>query len=101
MWCKSVSLGFFIFFLSRAGVFAQPGTFAPKIDYGTGVGPVSLFAADLDGDYDLAVANFGVVFEPASTVSVLKNNGDGTFAPQNRLFNGNQSRLGFCRGPGR
>ena len=51
--------------------------FAPKVDYATGATPVSVFASDLDGDgdFDLAVANHG-----SSTVSVLKNNGDGTFA---------------------
>ena len=39
--------------------------------------PRSVFAADLDGDgdQDLAVANYG-----SNNVSVLKNNGDGTFA---------------------
>ena len=35
------------------------GTFAPKMDYGTGDSPSSVFSADLDGDgdNDLAVAN--------------------------------------------
>ncbi len=52
------------------------GTFAPRVDYGTGRFPYSLFAADLelDGDLDLAVANAS-----SNTISVLKNNGDGTF----------------------
>jgi len=56
--------------------------FAPKVDYGTGSGPVSVFASDLDGDADkdLAVANYGGGL--GNTVSVLKNNGDGTFAPK-------------------
>jgi hypothetical protein len=47
------------------------------VNYAAGNGPNSVFAADLDGDNDadLAVAN------PLSdNVSVLKNNGDGTFA---------------------
>ena len=51
--------------------------FAPKVDYGAGSRPRSVFSADLDrdGDNDLAVANFG-----SDNVSVLLNNGDGTFA---------------------
>ncbi|OGC76184.1 MAG: hypothetical protein A2Z27_05825 [candidate division Zixibacteria bacterium RBG_16_50_21] len=53
------------------------GTFAAKVDYGTGVAPASVFASDLDGDtdIDLEVANAN-----SNTVSVLKNNGSGTFA---------------------
>ena len=48
--------------------------FAPKVNYGTGDGSYSVFCADLDGDndLDLAVANWDIV-------SILKNNGDGTF----------------------
>ncbi len=64
---------------------AGNGTYAPKVDYPTGVGPSSIFVADLDGDgyLDLAVANLGSVYvHDSSTVSVLKNNGDGTFAPK-------------------
>ena len=64
----------FSFFLSSSA-FGQG--FAPKVDYVTGTQPVSVFAADLDGDTDkdLAVAN-GV----SNTISIFKNNGDGTFA---------------------
>ncbi|MBL8746185.1 MAG: VCBS repeat-containing protein [Phycisphaerae bacterium] len=45
--------------------------------YGLGGGPASVAIADLDadGDNDLAVANF-----TSDNVSVLKNNGNGTFA---------------------
>src|SRR5205814_1914064 len=52
-------------------------TFAAKVDYPTGSNPVSVAAADLNGDGkpDLAVANLG-----GNTVSVLLNNGNGTFA---------------------
>lgn len=59
------------------------GTFAPNVDYGTSQVPGSVFAADLDGDgdQDLATAH-GIWYPtaPANTISVLKNNGDGTFA---------------------
>jgi len=58
------------------------GTFAAKVDYATGLWPVSVIAADFNGDgkADLAVANTGDDANPGSTVSVLLNNGDGTFA---------------------
>jgi uncharacterized repeat protein (TIGR01451 family) len=56
---------------------AQDSLFAPPVNYGVGVYPWSVFAADLDGDgdYDLATANTG-----SYNVSILLNNGDGTFA---------------------
>src|SRR6185437_9787817 len=48
-----------------------------KVDYPTGTAPWSVVAADLNGDGkpDLAVADEG-----SNTVSVLLNNGNGTFA---------------------
>ncbi len=59
------------------------GTFAARVPYGTGNQPISVAAADLDGDnhLDLTVANISPM-ENESTVSVLLNNGDGTFADQ-------------------
>ena len=50
--------------------------FAPAVNYGAVNNPVSVFCADLDGDtdLDLAVANYN-----SNNVSILKNNGDGTF----------------------
>lgn len=52
------------------------GIFLAKVDYPVGSLPTGIFSADFDGDgdYDLAVANAG-----GSTVSILMNNGDGTF----------------------
>ena len=46
------------------------GTFAPKVDYPTGTQPLSVAAADLNGDGkpDLAAANLGT-----NTVTVLLN----------------------------
>jgi len=57
------------------------GTFQTKVDYPAGQKPWSVFCADLDGDsdLDLAVANGGVSPSYDSSVSILKNNGDGTF----------------------
>jgi uncharacterized repeat protein (TIGR01451 family) len=54
------------------------GTFQNAVNYRGGDGPVSLIAADLNGngDIDLAVAN-----NRSRTVSVLSGRGDGTFAP--------------------
>jgi len=51
--------------------------FAPQVLYDAGRGPQSVAIGDLDGDghADLAVANFS-----DDKVSVLLNNGDGTFA---------------------
>ena len=53
------------------------GTFAAKVDYGTGTEPYSVSIGDLNGDgkNDIAVANLS-----SNTVSVFINNGDGTFA---------------------
>ena len=57
------------------------GTFAAAVNYAVGDAPQSVFAADLDGDghADLAVANASF-YPDNGNVSVLKNNGDGTFA---------------------
>jgi len=56
------------------------GTFQTKLDYPVIDGPHSVFSMDLDmdGDLDLAVTNG---FEDSGdSISVLMNNGDGTFA---------------------
>jgi hypothetical protein len=55
------------------------GTFAAKIDYPTGSFPVSVTSGDFnsDGKIDLVVTNFT---SSLNTISVLLNNGDGTFA---------------------
>jgi hypothetical protein len=58
------------------------GTFAAGIPYGAGVSPDSVTAADLNGDGmpDLAVTNHGGYAMANSSVSVLLNLGNGTFA---------------------
>jgi len=73
IFCFLFCLIFSFFFISSS--FGQG--FAPKVDYATGTNPQRVFAADLDGDndLDLAVGNDG-----SATVSVFKNNGNGTFA---------------------
>jgi uncharacterized repeat protein (TIGR01451 family) len=67
--------------------------FAPAVNYGTGDYPLSVFCADLDGDgdLDLAVAN-----KNSDNISILKNNGDGTFQPKVDYFAGDGPNSVFC-----
>ena len=58
------------------------GTFATKIDYIAGFSPSRLIACDIDadGDKDIITANADAWVDSSEIISVLKNNGDGTFA---------------------
>ena len=58
-----------------------PLSFADDVPYGVGNAPYYAAAVDLDGDgdLDLAVANSGLL-GGVGNVSVLLNNGEGTFA---------------------
>ncbi|MEW5702102.1 MAG: VCBS repeat-containing protein [Candidatus Zixiibacteriota bacterium] len=62
--------------ISSAPAQAQDFCLETAVNYAAGDAPYSVFAVDLDGDgdADLAVANGN-----SNNVSVLKNNGDGTF----------------------
>jgi len=60
------------------------GTFANDSVYLVYYDPFSIFAADLDGDGDLDLAVAIEEGEYMGSVSVLLNNGDGTFAPYSR-----------------
>ncbi|MGB2696403.1 MAG: FG-GAP-like repeat-containing protein [Candidatus Zixiibacteriota bacterium] len=57
------------------------GTFVPDSAYPVGQWPYSVVAADLDGDGDVDLATANETSEYSAYVSVLLNNGDGTFAP--------------------
>jgi hypothetical protein len=63
------------------------GTFQPRRFFETGLNPVHVAIADLDGDgkLDLATANVGEDPDDWNTVSVLFGNGDGTFRRANDL----------------
>ncbi|TLU83214.1 MAG: hypothetical protein FDX30_09175 [Chlorobium sp.] len=52
-------------------------SFAPKVDYGTSNHPFSVTSADIDGDGD---ADLIVTNTHSDSVSILKNNSDGTFS---------------------
>ncbi|MBC8124083.1 MAG: VCBS repeat-containing protein [Gemmatimonadaceae bacterium] len=68
--------------LSTAPVQAQV-SFLPPQTFATADGPRSIVVGDLDGDgdLDLATVNIGGSYPDfVNTVSVLKNNGNGTFA---------------------
>ncbi|HVW66935.1 MAG TPA: FG-GAP-like repeat-containing protein [Candidatus Peribacteraceae bacterium] len=60
-----------------AATLTAGGIFATKVDYTTGVSPISVAAGDLngDGDPDIVAANY-----TSGTISVFLNNGSGTFA---------------------
>jgi predicted NUDIX family NTP pyrophosphohydrolase len=77
------------------------GSFAPRHNYATGAGPVSVAIGDLNGDRkpDLATAN-----NAANTVSVLTNRGDGTFQAKRDYATGRGSwsvAIGDLNGDGK
>jgi hypothetical protein len=60
------------------------GHFAPRIDYAAGIGPGGIAAGDFDNDTD-GHLDLAVINGSTNTISVLLNNGDGTFAPPFQL----------------
>jgi hypothetical protein len=85
---KSLLVVAFCLFASLTG-FSQ--SFNTK-SYPVGLEPMQLITADFNGDHipDLATANFA-----SNTVSILINNGDGTFRPQLQFATG-QSPIGIA-----
>ena len=70
------------------------GTFAARATSLVGRDPIFVALGDLDGDgdADVATANFTGGDDAAGTVSVLRNQGDGTFAPQVEYVAGTNPR---------
>ncbi len=64
-----------------------------RVDYDTREGPSSIFAADLDNDGD---DDLTVTCTDSNYVSVLLNNGDGTFAPAINFAVGQSPRSVFA-----
>jgi hypothetical protein len=67
------------------------GSFSARIDYPAGKNPTTVWVADLDGDGDgdLITGSYGGLITPSQNVSVLKNNGDGTFTNPVKYMAGN------------
>src|SRR3989344_5629853 len=65
------------------------GTFAPKVDYPTGISPVRIATGDFNGDGDSDLATLGNL---TNTVSVLLNNGNGTFGAKADYATGIEAR---------
>lgn len=63
---------------------------APAVSYDVTGSPYSVFCADLDNDGDLDIA------AADQFVSILKNNGDGTFQPKVDYAAGNAPTAVFC-----
>jgi hypothetical protein len=66
--------------------------FAPAVNYAVGSNPRSIFCADLDGDGDLDLTTANEV----GSVSILKNNGNGTFQLKADYGAGSWSSSVFC-----
>ncbi len=56
------------------------GTFGSAVIYDCGANPHSVAIGDLDGDGDADLVVSNATFDTGITVSVLQNNGDGTFS---------------------
>jgi len=75
-----------------SAIYAQ--LFDEKLDYFVGSAPFTLVAEDFDGDNDIDLAT-GLSITPLATdgegwISVIMNNGDGTFTKPNLYFAGDE-----------
>ncbi|MFH1620456.1 MAG: FG-GAP-like repeat-containing protein, partial [Patescibacteria group bacterium] len=79
-----------VFFVGSNACYAD---FSPVVNYSVGSNPRAVFAVDLDkdGDSDLATANYS-----SNSVSILVNNGDGTFATAVNYAVGNRPATVFA-----
>ena len=68
--------------------------FAPAVDYATGDAPYSIFCADLDTVLGLDLATADAY--SGGTVSILKNNGNGTFQTKDNYTVGAYAYSVFC-----
>src|SRR5688572_28711653 len=77
----AIIIAFILFagLVTTAGQSIASFLFAPQAS--TGVAPDAVELADMDGDGDTDIVTSNLVNQEFSTVSVVKNNGDGTFAP--------------------
>ncbi|MCL6495757.1 MAG: VCBS repeat-containing protein, partial [Ignavibacterium sp.] len=66
------------------------GIFSSPLNYNVGLGPVGITTADFnsDGYYDIAVSNYSYLGQ-GNTISLLLNNGNGTFNQQLTFQTGN------------
>jgi len=74
---------------------AGNGTFEDRTDYVVGSFVQSVFCADLDGDSDLDLAAANEYYDD-NRVSILMNNGDGTFQAQVDYETGDDPYCVFC-----
>jgi len=83
-----------LFLIPANSVLALEPLFYSSLAYDAGDGPSSVCVGDLDGDNDLDLA---VVNQTSDNVSVLLNNGDGTYAASVN-YNAGDYPLSVCAG---
>jgi hypothetical protein len=71
------------------------GTFQTAVNWGAGDTPYSVFCADLDGDLDLDLALASAYYQ-IGCLSILKNNGNGTFKEAVNYEAGDYPQSVFC-----
>ncbi len=86
-------ISFFLFFCIPSILYAFSPLYDTWIRYEAGYGPYSIYAADLDGDGDNDLAS---TRDGDDSISVLMNNGDGTFAEKTNYASGNNLQSVFA-----